>query len=287
MRLGKLLWLFPFAFLLLTVGFAQNNNPQGEWILTEETVAVVNGEPILLSDVRLYRLLFGVKDFKTALDRLIDIYLVSQYAKERGLSIPPQKVEEIISQFAQSQGITVEELYRRLQKLHLGGSVFTNFIERYNLYVGAINLFVLKPLYENKEELSLLVASRLKKAQPYYTVEILKIPKSVAEKNEDLLLSMDIQKISQRLGISPIKLTARLEDLKPQIAQVVKRLSPQKVDFAEDKDFLYLVKLVGISYKTDEEERQRVIKEIEAERIKKFIDSLRKESVVKILVPVE
>jgi len=287
MRLGKLLWLFPFAFLLLTVGFAQNNNPQGEWILTEETVAVVNGEPILLSDVRLYRLLFGVKDFKTALDRLIDIYLVSQYAKERGLSIPPQKVEEIISQFAQSQGITVEELYRRLQKLHLGGSVFTNFIERYNLYVGAINLFVLKPLYENKEELSLLVASRLKKAQPYYTVEILKIPKSVAEKNEDLLLSMDIQKISQRLGISPIKLTARLEDLKPQIAQVVKRLSPQKVDFAEDEDFLYLVKLVGISYKTDEEERQRVIKEIEAERIKKFIDSLRKESVVKILVPLD
>ena len=287
MRLGKLLWLFPFAFLLFTVGFAQNNNPRGEWILTEETVAVVNGEPILLSDVRLYRLLFGVKDFKTALDRLIDIYLVSQYAKERGLSIPPQKVEEIISQFAQSQGITVEELYRRLQKLHLGGSVFTNFIERYNLYVGAINLFVLKPLYENKEELSLLVASRLKNAQPYYTVEILKIPKSVAEKNEDLLLSMDIQKISQRLGISPIKLTARLEDLKPQIAQVVKRLSPQKVDFAEDKDFLYLVKLVGISYKTDEEERQRVIKEIEAERIKKFIDSLRKESVVKILVPVE
>jgi len=287
MRLGKLLWLFPFAFLLLTVGFAQNNNPQGEWILTEETVAVVNGEPILLSDVRLYRLLFGVKDFKTALDRLIDIYLVSQYAKERGLSIPPQKVEEIISQFAQSQGITVEELYRRLQKLHLGGSVFTNFIERYNLYVGAINLFVLKPLYENKEELSLLVASRLKKAQPYYTVEILKIPKAVAEKNEDLLLSMDIQKISQRLGISPIKLTARLEDLKPQIAQVVKRLSPQKVDFAEDEDFLYLVKLVGISYKTDEEERQRVIKEIEAERIKKFIDSLRKESVVKILVPLD
>jgi len=287
MRLGKLLWLFPFTFLLLTVGFAQNNNPQGEWILTEETVAVVNGEPILLSDVRLYRLLFGVKDFKTALDRLIDIYLVSQYAKERGLSIPPQKVEEIISQFAQSQGITVEELYRRLQKLHLGGSVFTNFIERYNLYVGAINLFVLKPLYENKEELSLLVASRLKKAQPYYTVEILKIPKSVAEKNEDLLLSMDIKKIFQRLGISPIKLTARLEDLKPQIAQVVKRLSPQKVDFAEDKDFLYLVKLVGISYKTDGEERQRVIKEIEAERIKKFIDSLRKESVVKILVPVE
>jgi len=287
MRLGKLLWLFPFTFLLLTVGFAQNNNPQGEWILTEETVAVVNGEPILLSDVRLYQLLFGVKDFKTALDRLIDIYLVSQYAKERGLSIPPQKVEEIISQFAQSQGITVEELYRRLQKLHLGGSVFTNFIERYNLYVGAINLFVLKPLYENKEELSLLVASRLKKAQPYYTVEILKIPKSVAEKNEDLLLSMDIKKIFQRLGISPIKLTARLEDLKPQIAQVVKRLSPQKVDFAEDKDFLYLVKLVGISYKTDGEERQRVIKEIEAERIKKFIDSLRKESVVKILVPLD
>jgi parvulin-like peptidyl-prolyl isomerase len=287
MRLGKLLLFIPFSLILLTVGFAQNTLKKEEWILTEETVAVVNGEPILLSDVRLYQLLFGVKDFKTALERLIDIYLVSQYAKERGLSIPPQKVEEIISQFAQSQGLTVEELYKRLQKLHLGGSVFTNFIERYNLYVGAIKLFVLNPLYRNKEELSLLVASRLKNAQPYYTVEILKIPKAVAEKNEDLLLSMDFKKISQKLGISPIKLTARLEDLKPQIAQVVKRLTPNKVDFAEDKDFLYLVKLVGISYQTDEEERQRVIKEIEAEKIKEFIDSLRKEAVVKILIPVE
>ena len=283
MRLEKLIWFISLIIALPLGTFAQNT-PKKVWVLTEETVAVVNKEPILLSDVKLYQLLFGVKDFKTALERVIDIYLVSQYAKERGLSIPPQKIGEIVSNFAKSQGLTVEELYIRLQKLSLGGSAFNNFIERYNLYVGAINIFVLKPLYENKEELSLLIASRLKNVQPYYTVEILKIPKSVAEKNEDLLLSMDIKKISQKLGISPIKLTAKLQDLKPQIAEVVKRLSPQKSDFAEDKDFLYLVKLEGVSYKFDEAEKQKVIKQIEEEKVSEFINSLKREAVIKVLI---
>ena len=286
MRLGKLIWLIFFIILLPLKGFSQDN-PKNVWVLTEETVAVVNKEPILLSDVKLYQLLFGVKDFKTALERVIEMYLVSQYAKERGLSIPPQKIEEIVSNFAKSQGLTVEELYTRLQKLSLGGSVFNNFIERYNLYVGAINIFVLKPLYENKEELSLLIASRLKNAQPYYTIQILKIPKSVAEENEDLLLSMDIIRISQKLGISPIRLTAKLQDLKPQIAEVVKRLSPQKSDFAEDKDFLYIVKLERISYRFDEAERQKVIKQIEEERILAFIKALKKGVVIKVLVQLD
>jgi len=277
--------------LLLSVLLATALPPKGlnaietqtGWQLVDETIAVVNGEPILLSDLKLYTLLFGERDLKKALQKLVDIYLVAQYAESRGLQIPPQRVNQIVENFAKSQGITVEQLYRELQKVGLGGAVFNNLIEKYNLYVGAIQLFVLKPLLENKAELELLIASRANKTQPLYTLEILKIPKELAEQNEDLLLTMDIEKIAQKLGIKPIKLTSPLDTLKPAIAKVVKRMSKGQTDFAEDKNYLYLVKVVDIRYEVPEAVRNRILKQIEDEKIREFINSLRENAVVKIL----
>ena len=256
---------------------------QSGWQLVDETVAVVNGEPILLSDVKLYMLLFGERDFTKALNKLINIYLVAQYTESKGLQIPPQEVNRIVENFAKSQGITVAKLYGELQRVGLGGSVFNNFIEKYNLYVNGIRLFVLKPLLSNKGELELLIAAKAPKAKPVYTVEILPIPKKVAEKNEDLLLSMDIEKISKKLGITPIRLTATPEELKPSIAKVVKRLSEGQTDFAEDKDNIYLVKVLKVEYKTPKGSREKILKRIEEEKIEEFIKTLRENSVVKIL----
>ena len=272
-----------FSVSLSTAGSLENPPQRGNWQLIDQTVAVVNGEPILLSDIRLYQLLFAERDFKRALDKLINIYLVAQYAQSQGLQIPPQKVNQIIEHFARSQGITVEQLYRELEKLGLGGAVFTNFIEKYNLYIGAIELFVLKPLRENKGQLELLIAAREPKAEPVYTLEILRIPKKVAEKNEELLLSMDIQKVAKKLHLEPIKITTPLRALKPQIAQTVKRLSPGQTDFAEDKNYLYLVKVDRVEYKIPKGAREEIVKQIEEEKIEEFIKNLKENSVIKVL----
>ena len=130
----------------------------GKIQLVEATLAVVNKEPILFSDLRLYQLLFQISDAKKALEKLIDIYLVSQYAKERGVKIPPQKIQEIIRDFARSMGLSEEQFYQSLEEENLGGSVFANFIEKYNLYLATINYFVVQPLLKNKEELNYLIA---------------------------------------------------------------------------------------------------------------------------------
>ena len=67
----------------------------GKIQLVEATLAVVNKEPILFSDLRLYQLLFQISDAKKALEKLIDIYLVSQYAKERGVKSLPKKFRKL------------------------------------------------------------------------------------------------------------------------------------------------------------------------------------------------
>jgi tRNA nucleotidyltransferase/poly(A) polymerase len=259
-----------------------NASPQtGNIKLVDGIIAVVNGEPILLSDVRLYQLLFGIKDFHKALDQLIDIYVVAQYAKSKGIEIPPQKLERILEHFAKTQHISVEKLYEELNKMGLGGSVFKNFLEKYNLYVAAIQIFVLKPLHENKDMLNLLLEQK-SKTEPVYEIEIVKIPKKVAEKNMNILITKDINKISETLKVSPVKIEASLKELKPHLAEVVKRLKPGKVDFAEDEKYLYVVKLDKVKYEIPNKEE--LIKQIEQEKIKEFVKQLREQSNITILI---
>jgi hypothetical protein len=71
--------------------------------------------------------------------------------------------------------------------------------------------------------------------------------------------------------------------LKPQIRETVKRLSPGQVDFAEDKNYLYVVKLNGIKYKHFGD-KEKIIKQIKEEKIKEFVQRLEKEAVIKLLI---
>ncbi len=253
------------------------------WQLADETVAVVNGEPILFTDVKLYMLLFGERSFKKALDKLIDIYVVAQYAESKGLTIPQAKINEIVKTFAQKQGMTVEQLYKLLENEGLGGTVFQNFLYKYNLYAASLNFFVLKPLHKNKAELESLIAAYSPKAKPYYTLEILKIPLEVAEKNTDLLASLNFEKISKVLGIKPITLSAAADELSPHVAETVGRLKRGQVDFVQENGYILMVKVLNKTYKVPPADRKAIVAKIEAEKIKAFIEKLRGEAVIKIL----
>ena len=272
------------AFLTLSsFGGTLNGGNKPYWILADETVAVVNNEPILYTDVKLYQLLFNDPSFEDALNKVITINVVAQYALQQGLDIPSSKLSEIVQKFAKSQGLTVEQLYKILQERGLGGLVFQNFIYKYNLYVGAVQVFVLQPLLKNKAELENLIALYSKKAQPYYKLEILKIPLKVAEENTDLLVSLDFQKISKKLGIKPITITAKPNELSPSIAKVVKRLRKGQTDFAQENGYIYLIKVLNVEYKISPEDRKRILAKIEEEKINEFIKNLKNEAVIKIL----
>ncbi len=277
---------FGLLLLTLTLGgtFTFSRETQGAyWRLADETVAVVNADPILYTDVKLYQLLFDNPSFKDALDKVITIDVVAQYALQKGLTIPPEKVNEIIQNFAKKQGLTVTELYQMLEKQGLGGAVFQNFIYKYNLYVGAVQLFVIQPLMQNKGELETLIAAYSQKAEPYYDLEILKVPLKVAEKHGDLLASLDFEKISKSLGIKPITVEAKPDELSPAVAKVVKRLKKGQADFAQEGDYVYLIKVKDIQYKISPEDREKAIAKIQEEKIKQFVENLKREAIIKIL----
>jgi len=277
--LGGLVFTFPLQ--------GAETKSSSKYKLVDETVAIVNGEPILASDVKIYMLLFGINDPQKALKDLENIYLVVQYAESRGLTVNLKQAQQMVLNFAKSQGISLEQLYKELQKVGLGGSVFQNFLVKYNLYKASIELFVLKPLLEDKETLDFLIAEKLPKAQPYYTIELLKIPKKIAEKKADLLVSADIKKISQKLGFDILKLTVNPNNLKPQLARVIKRLKAGQTDFAEDKNYIYLVKVDKIEFKIPQDARQKALEEIKKEKIEAFIKKLKNEAIIKELVPLK
>jgi len=255
----------------------------GKIQLEEATLAVVNKEPILFSDLRLYQLLFQISDAKKALEKLIDIYLVSQYAKERGVKIPPQKIQEIIRDFARSMGLSEEQFYQSLEEENLGGSVFANFIEKYNLYLATINYFVVQPLLKNKEELNYLIA-KYSHSKPIYDFVVLRIPKKIAEKNLDLLASGNIEEIEKKLNVKAIEMQASLSEIKPSFAKVIKKFHhPNQYDFIEDKDYIYLLKLKAIHYKPIAN-KEEILKKIKEEKIKEFVKNLKKNAIIKILV---
>ena len=282
----RLVWATVFSvysFNLSVSWGTTSASATGKIQLVEATLAVVNKEPILFSDLRLYQLLFQISDAKKALEKLIDIYLVSQYAKERGVKIPPQKIQEIIRDFARSMGLSEEQFYQSLEEENLGGSVFANFIEKYNLYLATINYFVVQPLLKNKEELNYLIA-KYSHSKPIYDFIVLRIPKKIAEKNLDLLASGNIEEIEKKLNVKAIEMQASLSEIKPSFAKVIKKFHhPNQYDFIEDKDYIYLLKLKAIHYKPIAN-KEEILKKIKEEKIKEFVKNLKKNAIIKILV---
>jgi hypothetical protein len=278
----RILKILAWTVLLGLLG-TYSVSAKGAWQLVDETVASVNTEPVLYSDVKLYMLLFNNPSFKESLRRVIDIYAVAQYAESQGLTIPQQKINEIIQNFAQKQGLSVQQLYKMLENEGLGGAVFQNFIYKYNLYVAAVQFFVIKPLLADKEKLDELVAAYSPQVKPYYTLEIIKVPLSVAEKHTDLLATLDFKKISQTLGVQPIKITASLDELSQNIARVVRRLKKGQTDFVQEGKNIYLVRVLNVEYKVPKMDRQKIIAKIEEEKIKEFVKNIEDNSIIEIL----
>ncbi len=272
-----------FTLLFIVVGYGAQNGAARYWNLSDETVAAVNGYPILYTDVRLYQLLFNENSFENALQRVIDIYAVSQYAISKGMSIPSKKLQEVIEHFAKTQGLSVDELYKLLEQNGISAEAFKNFIYRYNLYVGAIQFFVIKPLLSDRERLKQLIGLEAANKPLKYKLELLKIPLKVAEKNTDLLATLNFNLISKRLGIEPISLIVSAQEVSKRFASLLKRMKPGETNFFQEGNFLYIVRLKTTFRELSPTQEQKLIAKIEEEKIEEFVQKLRNEAVIRII----
>jgi hypothetical protein len=275
--------LFTLLFIVLSAGYDAQGSGKRYWQLSDETVASVNGYPILYTDVKLYQLLFNGSSFKTALQGVIDIYVVSQYATSKGISIPYKKLQEAIEHFAKTQGLSVDQLYKLLEQNGISAEAFKNFIYRYNLYVGAIQFFVIKPLLSDRERLKQLIGLEAANKPLKYELELLKIPLKVAERNTDLLATLNFNLISKRLGIEPISLTVSVQEVSKRFASLLKRMKPGETNFFQEGNFLYIIHLKQTFRELSPVQERKLIAKIEEEKIEEFVQKLRNEAVIRII----
>lgn len=152
----RILPLYLFIFLLITgVALSQDNRNKDipeNYQLLDRIIAVVNGRPVLESELILYQKFYRIPDRKKALEGLIDQILISQVAKRRGLNVSPEEVKKALEKLAERNGITVEELKKLFAKEGIAVVEVKDLIRRQILVARFIQLYIREKLLESMSE---------------------------------------------------------------------------------------------------------------------------------------
>ena len=141
-------------FTLLFIGFAAaKDNIQ----LFDRIVMVINGYPVLQSELELAMQWFGVTDKKEAAQKLIDQILVAQAAEKYGIQVSPEEINQAILRMAKANGIdSVEEFKKKLESQNISFSEFKDIIKRELLVQRYIQIYLRRSMFggikEGKEE---------------------------------------------------------------------------------------------------------------------------------------
>ncbi len=129
------------AVLLVISAFAAEKDLK----LLDKIDIVVNGEPVLHSEVKLAKYWFGVSSRKKAAKKLVEQILLAQEAKRAGLSVSPYEVKAAIKEIAQRNGYgSVEDFKKALEQQGIAFNEFKNLVKRELLTAKYIQ-YVLKP----------------------------------------------------------------------------------------------------------------------------------------------
>jgi len=87
-RIKKISFIFVSIILLFSLSFSKEEKKE-RLELIDKVVLIVNGEPVLLSEVELAKLWFKTEDTRKAVNELINLILVSQQARKLGITVFP------------------------------------------------------------------------------------------------------------------------------------------------------------------------------------------------------
>ncbi len=147
---NRLIVLFVFLF----IGFAAaKDNIQ----LFDRIVMVINGYPVLQSELELAMQWFGTTDKKQAAQKLIDQILVAQAAEKYGIQVSPEEINQAILRMAKANGIdSIEEFKKKLESQNISFSEFKDIIKRELLVQRYIQIYLRRSMFggikEGKEE---------------------------------------------------------------------------------------------------------------------------------------
>ncbi len=187
-RIKEISFIFISIILLFSLSFSKEEKKE-RLELVDKVVLIVNGEPVLLSEVELAKLWFKTEDTKKAVNELINLILVSQQAKKLGITVFPDEVNEALLKIAKANGFsTVEDFKKKLQKEGIVFSEFRMFVKREILRTkfiqGYIRPSALKGIKEGKiEKVRRVRIIYIDKSKPGYLDKLEQLEKSLTKEN--------------------------------------------------------------------------------------------------------
>ncbi len=185
--------LIIYTFLLvisLNITFAKENKENKDDVqLIDKIVLIINGEPILMSEVELAKLWFKTDDTKKAVNELIDLVLVSQQARKLGITVFPDEVNEALMKIARANGLsTIEDLKKKLEKEGIVFSEFRMFVKREILRTKFVQGFIrpkaLKGIKKGKiEKVRKVRIIYIDKSKPGYLDKLEQLEKTLTPEN--------------------------------------------------------------------------------------------------------
>ncbi len=256
-------------------------------VLLDKVVASVNSEPILESDLKMGMLYYATADRKQVLDKLVNDMLFYQFLVGRGLQVPPELIEEAIQNIARANRMSLEGIAQELAKEGLTLQDLRRFLERELLATQGLSAFLERDVKVSDVELELekLKSDNVKVVRD---IELLVIDR----KNEGKLKATfnpekQLEILANEMGLSLERLRVGKGELVDALDKEVWKASPGQLVFAEDKDHIYIAKVIAqgelTEGKSPEELRQEILlRKIEARR-QELLERLRRNSFIKII----
>ncbi|RUM31348.1 MAG: peptidylprolyl isomerase [Aquifex sp.] len=232
-------------------------------------------------------LYYGIKDREEILKRLIEVNLIYQFLRNQGVDIPDNKVDEIVEEIARMNNKTVEELAKELRKYSLTLKDFKEFLKKDLIATSGLREYLMRKVSVSEVELEL---AKLKsgKIKVKKEVELLIIPK---EKGEELLgligkSDLNLKKLSETLNGDYHILTVEKGDLMKELDEQVWKAKKGELIFAEDKDHIYVAKVLRTITEVEGVDEEELRRKILAKKFKKEYNELLKKLVKNSVITV-
>jgi parvulin-like peptidyl-prolyl isomerase len=180
-----------FLILLVVLSSTFNNKAKAEdgYQLFDKVVLVVNGEPVLKSDLEFAKNWYNIKDDKEAEEKIINSLLLAQQARKMGISVSPQEVDNAVLNIAKANGIDdLETFKKKLEDSGISYSKLKEFLARDMLANRLLHLYmrekaskgIIEGTKENVKTVRLIFIS---KNRPDYQEVLSKLDKELNKNN--------------------------------------------------------------------------------------------------------
>ncbi len=144
-----------FAFIFLSflsfifLSYGKDNDIK----LLDKVAIVVNGKPILESEIELAKQWFGIQDRKNAAKRLIDQFIVSEIAEKAGIHVSGKEIEKAIDKLAKANGfLNAAQFEEKLKEQGIIIPEFKALIKREIMNAKFIQIYLRKNLFKGISE---------------------------------------------------------------------------------------------------------------------------------------